>query len=129
MQVRASVPEAFWDEFHNFQREGGFCAVRTWKPGLSTHSRYLARTCSVPVALVVFLGADSRISTTLPIWQSLVRRSPMEYRIVDFSGRCHPDGFRIQLLLVQHWIHVYVSLRRLLVQTTEHCGVSAVAVH
>ena len=26
-------------------------AVRTWKPGLSTHPRYLARTCSVPVAL------------------------------------------------------------------------------
>ena len=33
-----------------FLREGGFCAVRTWKPGLSTHPRYLARTSSVPVA-------------------------------------------------------------------------------
>ena len=33
-----------------FLREGGFCAVRTWKPGLSTHPRYLARTCLVPVA-------------------------------------------------------------------------------
>ena len=30
-----------------FPREGGACAVRTWKPGLSTLPRYLARTCLV----------------------------------------------------------------------------------
>ena len=35
-----------------------------------------------------------------------------ENRIMDVSGRLLPDGFRIQLLLVQHWIHVYVSFRR-----------------
>ena len=33
---------------------------------------------------------------------------------MDFSGRLLLEGFRIQLLLAQHWIHVYVSLRRLL---------------
>ena len=38
------------------------------------------------------------------ICQSLVRCSPVEYKIMDFSGRCLLDGFRIQLLLVQHWI-------------------------
>ena len=35
--------------------------------------------------------------------------------------------FRIQLLLVQHWIHAYVSILRFMVQTA-NCGVSAVAV-
>ena len=33
-----------------FLREGGFCAVRTRKPGLSTHLRCLARTYLAPVA-------------------------------------------------------------------------------
>ena len=40
---------------------------------------------------LVFLGDHSRISTTLRIWQSLVRLSPVEYRIMDFSGRKLPD--------------------------------------
>ena len=30
-----------------FLRESGACAVRTWRLGLSTHPRYLARTCLV----------------------------------------------------------------------------------
>ena len=56
----------------------------------------------------------SRFSSSAPcIWQTRVRRSLL-YRIMEFSGRWLLDGFRIQRLLVQHWIQLYVSLRRLL---------------
>ena len=54
---------------------------------------------------------NQTLSTTLRIWLSLVWCSPVEYRIMDFSG----ENFqicRIQCFLVQQWIHVYVSLRR-----------------
>ena len=37
-----------------------------------------------------------KASTTLRIWQTLVRSSPVEYRIMDFSGRWLLGGFRIQ---------------------------------
>ena len=39
-----------WRLFELFLREAGACAVRAWKPGLSTHSWHLARTSSVHVA-------------------------------------------------------------------------------
>ena len=42
---------------------------------------------------------------------------PEEY-VCRFSGRCLLEGFRILLLLVRQWIHVYVSLQRLLSSTT-----------
>ena len=64
IQVPASVPEAFWDEFHTFLCDVGARAVRTWKPGLSTGHWYLAPTCSLPVTLEEhkkiwsFLGDD-----------------------------------------------------------------------
>ena len=48
---------------------------------------------------------------------------------MDFLGRRLPDVFRIQLLLVQHWIHVTSVYGGFWVSTAENCGVSAVAVH
>ena len=53
-----------------FLREGGACAVRTWKPGLSTHPWYLAPTCSVPVAPEEHrkIGVSG---STFCIWQSV----------------------------------------------------------
>ena len=43
----------------------------------------------------------------------------MEYKIKDNTGRSHLDGFRIQYFLVRQWMHVYVSLRRLVQKTAD----------
>ena len=51
-------------------------------------------------------------SRALRIWQSLVRCSPVEYRIMDFFGRILLDMPYSALYLVRQWLHVSVSLRR-----------------
>ena len=68
---------------------------------------YLAPTCSVPVTpeehIRPFVFGSHLFGVRL--WSTGL--------FMALSGD-FPDGFRIQLLLVQHWFHVHVSLRRLL---------------
>ena len=80
---------------------------------------------------------NQTLSTTLRIWQSLVRRSPLECRILQDSGLHWTMSTSVYGGFRKNFIRLFDSGFLLMRQTTEaytvhtaeNCGVSAVAVH
>ena len=114
------VPGSFGTNSTQFLREGDARAVRTWKPGLSPlgSGTHLFGACHAGGAQENLEFSGRRLRGSSTTWQSFVRCSPVEFKIMG--------GFRIQSFLGRQWIPVYVSLRRLF---CSDCGFSAVAVH
>ena len=94
----------------------------TWLVLVTTHLALFSFVVLRPLMLDIMAGMDKKdshvvhpcCSSFLRIWQSLVRCSPAEYRILDFFWVMTSGNVSVFNAYWFNTIHVYVSLRRLL---------------
>ena len=125
----------FLDKFHTISSWRDARAVRTWKPGLSTHTRYLACTCLVSLEpeenrkFWSFLGDDYAVFHD-PVYLT-VTCSEFARGVQDYGFFWELTSGWIPYLALLGWtVDTFTSsYGGFMVQTAENCGVSVVAVY